>query len=80
MNLSLIGPKEHRQLFLDGHAIEKMSGVKQTLHPPKKCGPIIRPNRSLEMTGIPATVVVPEVKLHEVLLVEGQINPERSLT
>lgn len=46
MSLSLIIPKEHRQLFLDDYAIEKKIGVKQTLHPPKKYGPVIRPDRS----------------------------------
>ena len=52
MSLSLIDPKKHRQLFLDDYAVEKMIGVKQTLHPPKKCGPVLKPNRSIGETGI----------------------------
>ena len=46
MNLTLINPKERRQLFLDDYAVEKMIGIKRSLHPPKKCGPVIRPDRS----------------------------------
>ncbi len=52
MNLSLIDPKKHRQLFLDDYAVEKKIGVKQTLQPPKKCGPVLKPNRSIGETSI----------------------------
>ena len=38
----LIDPKQHRQLFLDDGAVESKKGVKQTVHPPKKWGPLIR--------------------------------------
>ena len=46
MSLTLIDPKKHRQLFLDDYAIEKRIGVKQTVHPPKKFGPVIRSDQS----------------------------------
>lgn len=42
MNLTLIDPKQHRQLFLDDYVIESIKGIKKTLHPPKKWGPVIR--------------------------------------
>ena len=52
MSLSLIDPKKHRQLFLDDYAVEKKIGVKQTLNPPTKCGPVLKPNRSIGETSI----------------------------
>ena len=52
MSLDLIDPKQNRQLFFDDHAIEKKLGVKQTVHPPQKCGPLIRPDHALGQTGI----------------------------
>lgn len=57
MDLSLINPKEHRQLFLDDYAIETGSGFqnhgwKRNLHPPKKCGPVIRPDQSRGQTSL----------------------------
>ena len=41
MALDLIDPKQHRQLFLDEHHLESTQGTTQTLHPPKKFGPLI---------------------------------------
>lgn len=52
MSSTLIDPKKHRQLFLDDYAVEKKIGVKQTLHPPQKVGPVIRPDQSLGETAI----------------------------
>ena len=46
MGVQVIDPGEHKQLFLDDHAIESMSGVKRKLHQPKKHGPVLRPDRS----------------------------------
>ena len=42
MNLRLIHPRKYRQLFLDDGAIESQKGTRRTLHPPKKCGPLIK--------------------------------------
>ena len=55
MSLTLIDPKKHRQLFLDDSAVEKKIGVKQTLHPPKQIGPVVRPDKSLGETSIQAS-------------------------
>ena len=52
MSLELIDPKKYRQLFIDDYAIENKTGVKQTLHPPEKCGPVIRPDRSRGQSSI----------------------------
>ena len=52
MSQTLIDPKKHRQLFLDDYAIEEKLGVKQTVHRPRKCGPIIRPDRSRGQTAL----------------------------
>lgn len=46
MSTSFIRPQDHKQLFLDDGAIERMSGVKRTLHQPEKCGAVLRPDRS----------------------------------
>ena len=43
MTTSSIDPAQHKQLFLDDHAIESMSGVKRRLNPPRKRGPVLRP-------------------------------------
>ena len=52
MKLSTINPAQHKQLFLDDHTIESLSGVKRTLHPPQKCGPVLRPDRSREQISL----------------------------
>ncbi len=52
MELSLINPMEHRQLFLDDCAIEHMIGVKRSLHQPEKSCPVIRPDQSLGESSI----------------------------
>ena len=52
MSLKLIDPGKHRQLFLDDFSIEQIMRVKRTVHPPKKMGPVLRPNRSLGETSI----------------------------
>lgn len=41
MPLSLIDPKQYRQLFIDSYAIESMQGITRTVHQPKKVGPMI---------------------------------------
>ena len=52
MESSFINPARHKQLFLDDYAIESMSGAKRTLHPPQRCGPAIRPDRSREQVSL----------------------------
>ena len=52
MQLSLINPAQHKQLFLDDYAIDKTLNIKRTLHQPKKCGPVIRPDRSQGQTSL----------------------------
>ena len=47
-----INPVQHKQLFLDDGAVETMSGVKRSLHPPRKCGPVLRPDRSRGQTAL----------------------------
>ena len=42
MEEQLIDPKQYRQLFLDDGAVAFKQGVTQTVHPPKKHGPLIR--------------------------------------
>jgi len=44
MTSTLINPKEHHQLFLDNYVTESEENVTRTLHPPKKCGPLITGN------------------------------------
>ena len=46
MSPEMIDPQEYHQLFVDDYPIETSSGTTRTLHPPKKCGPVIRPDRS----------------------------------
>ena len=41
MDFDLIDPKKYRQLFLDEQGLESTQGTTQTLHPPKKFGPLI---------------------------------------
>ena len=41
MSTDLIDPKKHRQLFLDSRALVSEQGTTRTLHPPKRCGPLI---------------------------------------
>lgn len=41
MATALIDPKKHRQLFLDSRALVAEQGTIRTLHPPKRCGPLI---------------------------------------
>lgn len=41
MSTALIDPKKHRQLFLDSRALVAEQGTTRTLHPPKRCGPLI---------------------------------------
>ena len=43
-----INPAQHKQLFLDDHAIERTSNVNRTLHQPEKHGPILKADRSRE--------------------------------
>ena len=63
MDLQLIEPHKHRQLFVDDAALETGGGAQnhgwtRTMHPPKKCGPVIRPDlsrgqRSLQSRSAP---------------------------
>ena len=46
MTASQINPAQHKQLFLDDHAIASTSNVKRTLHQPDKHGPILKADRS----------------------------------
>ena len=48
MGAPLINPSQHRQLFLDDHAVEKMHGVKRALHQPLKAEPVLMPDHSLD--------------------------------
>ena len=41
MSTDLIDPQKHHQLFLDSRALVSEQGTTRTLHPPKKCGPLI---------------------------------------
>ena len=49
---SALGSGKHRQLFLSEICIEKMSGLKRTLHQPRKLGPVLRPDRSQGQTSL----------------------------
>ena len=42
MNLEMIDPKKHHQLFVDDFVIESSSGTSRSLHSPKKWGPLIK--------------------------------------
>ena len=51
MDSDLIQPHKHRQLFVDDTALETGAGAQnygwtRTMHPPRKCGPVIRPDRT----------------------------------
>ncbi len=51
MDHQLIEPHKHRQLFADDAALETGAGAQnhgwaRTMHRPKKCGPVIRPDRA----------------------------------
>jgi hypothetical protein len=48
----MIHPENNKQLFLDDGAIHSMEGVTRTLHPPEKCGPVIRPDQSQNQTAV----------------------------
>jgi hypothetical protein len=37
-----IDPTQHKQLFLDDHAVQGMEGVRRRLHQPEKQGPVLR--------------------------------------
>lgn len=52
MVTDLIHPELNKQLFLDDVGISNTQGVKRTLHPPEKCGPVIRPDRSRHQTTL----------------------------
>ena len=43
---SVVRIDDRKQLFLDDHGIERTSGIKRVLHPPKKCGSVLRPDTS----------------------------------
>jgi len=43
---SLLHPSQHKQLFLDDHAVHSTSGVRRHLHPADKQGAVLRPDRS----------------------------------
>jgi hypothetical protein len=52
MTSSHINPAQHKQLFLDDHAIASMSNVNRTLHQPDRYGPILRADRSCEQVYV----------------------------
>ena len=52
MNSQTIDPGRNKQLFLDDHAIESMSGVKRSLHRPVRYGPVLKPDRELGQTMV----------------------------
>ena len=47
-----INPAQHKQLFLDDHAIASMSNVHRTLHQPDRYGPILKADRSREQVYV----------------------------
>lgn len=57
MNDQLINPKEHRQLFLDDHALDRVSGINRVLHQPQKYGPVITPDSSMGQKSLQAESV-----------------------
>ena len=52
MGTTLIHPSQHKQLFLDDHAIHSTSGVGRKLNPPEKYGPVITPDTSQGQVGL----------------------------
>ena len=54
--MELINPKKYRQLFLDEGAVESKTGVRQKLHQPEKCGPVVLPDRSRGETAIQSRI------------------------
>ena len=52
MTSSHINPAQHKQLFLDDHAIASMSNVNRTLHQPDKHGPILKADRAREQVYV----------------------------
>ena len=52
MGETLLKPAEHKQLFIDDHAIHSMSGVSRRLGRLEKLGPVLRPDRSRGQTGL----------------------------
>ena len=53
----LINPRKYRQLFLDDHAIQSMSGVLRQLHQPERQGPVLQADRSRQQTLVQSTSV-----------------------
>ncbi len=43
---NVINVDDRKQLFLDDYCIESTSDVRRVLHPPQKCGPVLRPDTS----------------------------------
>ena len=61
-----IDPYQHKQLFLDDHAIESTSGLERVLHQPEKAGPVLTPDRSCGQISLQSRSV-------------PQWNPEKGL-
>ena len=49
---TLLKPAEHKQLFIDDHAIHSSSGVSRRLGRLEKLGPVLRPDRSWGQIGL----------------------------
>jgi hypothetical protein len=52
MSETLLKPAEHKQLFIDDHAIHSSSGVSRRLGRLEKLGPVLRPDRSWGQIGL----------------------------
>ena len=52
MDDGLINPAKHRQLFLDGGAVETETGTTRSVHQPLKVGPVVRPDQSRGETAL----------------------------
>lgn len=53
----LVNPRKHRQLFLDDHGIQSMSGLLRKLHQPKRKGPVLKANQLLHQTLVQSNSV-----------------------
>ena len=52
MSDSTIDPTQHKQLFLDDHAVAEMVGVRRTLHQPQPHGPVLTPDRTRDQVSV----------------------------
>ncbi len=54
--MELIDPKKYHQLFLDDGAVDSKIGVRQQLHQPEKCGPVVMPDLARGESGLQSRV------------------------